>query len=226
MTGGSVAGLGRPSWDGVRRLIAWHDIWVRMTGSHHSGSAASDGRITDKGRARNTGSHRTDPNVVVSEAFDTFQRDVHSFALHATRDPDAAADATQEAFVRLLREVRDRGIPAHVRSWLFTVVSNLVVSGHRKRSVLDRYRAKLARPDVSLATPERSVLDRERRDRVHEALGHVSPDARTALLLAAEGYSGREIAEMIGRSELATRSLVCRAKGQLRDYLGGFEEAS
>jgi len=41
-------------------------------------------------------------------------------------------------------------------------------------------------------------------------------DARAALLLSAHGYSGAEIALHIGRSELATRSLICRHRSRLR----------
>lgn len=51
-------------------------------------------------------------------------------------------------------------------------------------------------------------------------------DARTALLLAAHGFSGREVAEALGRTELATRSLICRARLRLREHLGGTEVPS
>ena len=38
-------------------------------------------------------------------------------------------------------------------------------------------------------------------------------------MLAAHGFSGREIAAALGRSELATRSLICRARIRLRERL-------
>jgi len=47
----------------------------------------------------------------------------------------------------------------------------------------------------------------------------VPKDARTCLLMAANGFSGREIADAIGRSELATRALICRARIRLRESL-------
>jgi DNA-directed RNA polymerase specialized sigma24 family protein len=37
--------------------------------------------------------------------------------------------------------------------------------------------------------------------------------------MAAEGYSGREIAQTIGRSEVATRALMCRARFGLRKVM-------
>ena len=42
-------------------------------------------------------------------------------------------------------------------------------------------------------------------------------------MLAAHGFSGREVAEAIGRSELATRTLLCRARLRLRERLESTE---
>ncbi|HMJ81385.1 MAG TPA: sigma factor-like helix-turn-helix DNA-binding protein, partial [Candidatus Dormibacteraeota bacterium] len=42
---------------------------------------------------------------------------------------------------------------------------------------------------------------------------------RLALLLAAQGQSGREIAAALGRTESATRTILCRARRRLRDEL-------
>ena len=47
----------------------------------------------------------------------------------------------------------------------------------------------------------------------------LSPVERTALILASRGFSGREVAATIGKSELATRSLMCRARSKLRTEL-------
>ena len=41
-------------------------------------------------------------------------------------------------------------------------------------------------------------------------------DDRTALLLSAQGFSGEEIAQAIGRSNGATRTMLCRARVRVR----------
>jgi DNA-directed RNA polymerase specialized sigma24 family protein len=71
--------------------------------------------------------------------------------------------------------------------------------------------------------PDDTYLRGEMRREVWAALGELSVDARTALLLAAHGFSGREVAEALGRTELATRSLICRARLRLRERLEGTE---
>jgi RNA polymerase sigma-70 factor (ECF subfamily) len=164
-----------------------------------------------------------DPRTVIEAAYDAHQREIYSFALRSTRDADAAADVAQEAFLRLLRELHEGRPPDNVRAWLYRVSTNLVINAARHTSALDRVRHILARPESTIESPERGAVQRERNRAVEAALNRLSPDARTGLLLAAKGFSGREIAAAIGRSELATRSLMCRARLDLREQLEPFD---
>lgn len=65
-------------------------------------------------------------------------------------------------------------------------------------------------------SPEAGVLRRERRADLESLLESLPADARTALLLSRDGFTGTEIAVQIGRSHAATRSLLSRARVQLR----------
>ena len=66
-------------------------------------------------------------------------------------------------------------------------------------------------------------LENERRSDLETILAELGADARTALLMAANGFNGIEIAEAIGRSGNATRSMMCRARLQLRERLTAME---
>ena len=63
------------------------------------------------------------------------------------------------------------------------------------------------------------MIDRERDAEVYRALAAARIDDRQAIVLAASGYHTREIADRIGRTELATRALLCRARGRVRRSL-------
>lgn len=130
------------------------------------------------------------------------------------RDPDEAADVCQEAFVRLLLAGRDGRLPDAPAAWLRRVAHNLVISGHRHRQIGDRVLGRLAQDEHS-GSLEDSAIRREENDALVTALGNVSTDDRTALILAAQGYRGTEIAKHLGRTELASRALLCRARGRL-----------
>jgi RNA polymerase sigma-70 factor (ECF subfamily) len=136
---------------------------------------------------------------LVAATYDRHQRELFSFALRACHDHDAAEDLVQEAFTRLIVEVDAGRTPHNIRAWLYRVVANLVVSSWRKASTAERHLGALAAGGAD-AGPEPAYLDHERRAGIDEALGELDADARTALLMAANGFNGMEIAEAIGRS--------------------------
>jgi RNA polymerase sigma-70 factor (ECF subfamily) len=160
-----------------------------------------------------------DPATIVSAAFDQCQRELFSFAIHATRDQGHAEDIVQEAFLRLHRSLLDGQEIDDVRAWLFRVSANLVLSRGRRISIVGRWLARLPRIEEYHESPEVAALGRERSRAVAEALGKLTPDARTAVLLAGRGFVIREIAESLGRTELATRQLLCRSRLRIRTLL-------
>jgi RNA polymerase sigma-70 factor (ECF subfamily) len=130
------------------------------------------------------------------------------------RDADEAADICQEAFVRLLLAGRAGQLPDAPGAWLRRVAHNLVVSGHRHRQIGERVLVRLADDDLS-ASLEDTAIRNEQNRAVVAALASSSRDDRTAIVLAAQGYRGAEIADRLGRTPLATRALLCRARGRL-----------
>jgi RNA polymerase sigma factor (sigma-70 family) len=168
------------------------------------------------------GAARAGLQRVVADAFDAHQRELYAFALRASRDSEVAQDLVQEAFLRLLREVAIRP-PENIRAWLYRVTTNLVLSRGRRLTVADRWQHLL----VARGTPEEpesAALRHEGTGNLETALGGLSRDARTALLLAASGFTGIEIAAAIGRTDAATRTMMCRARLQMRERLDSLGE--
>jgi RNA polymerase sigma-70 factor (ECF subfamily) len=157
---------------------------------------------------------------VAMAAYDAHQRALTSFAYSLTRDREAAEDLVQEAFVRLINELQKGRQPENIQAWLFRVCSNLVVSGARRRNVAQRFIAQITPRDVEVdADAEDTMLRREMSGTLLDALDRLSVDARVALVLAAHGFSGREIATALGRTETSTRTMMFRAREQMRVIL-------
>ena len=154
----------------------------------------------------------------VVAAYDANERDLFSFTLAVTRDTAAAEDLVQEAFLRLVREARLGRWPENVRAWLYRVVVNLARSRARRRVVADRWRSLFVNREVA-RSPEDDFVRRERGAALERALGTLPNETRMAFLLACDGYSGQEVAGLIGRSEGATRTLLWRARRELRRLL-------
>jgi RNA polymerase sigma factor (sigma-70 family) len=173
---------------------------------------------------RRVGIAADEARAAVTAAYAEFQREIFSFSLHGARDEEVAEDVTQEAFLRLLREIAAGRSPDNVRAWLYRVAGNLLISRGRRQSVAQRWLGALARSEVTDVSPERVAVDRERHEDLEAALAKLPADARVGVLMAAQGFSGREIAESIGRSEQATRTMLCRARIQLRHLLDPSED--
>ena len=160
----------------------------------------------------------TTSGEVTAEAYEDHASEIHAFVLRITRDPDAAADLVADTYTKLLTEERAGRTPLQIRPWLYRVAANLATSRGRRIQVAVRRTLQLQQRATSGSTPsaEHAALDRERNGDLWRALGLVTVEQRTALLLAAQGYDGPAIALIIGRSHGATRTLMCRARRRLR----------
>ena len=154
-----------------------------------------------------------------AEAYEELAPGLRRYAQARTRDEALAEDVVQEAFMRLAIAERTGSTPDCRRAWLTRVVLNLIISGARRADVARRHTLPVTLDDVTTVSPEALVLASERDDALRATLRTASPVARRSLVLAAEGYSGREIARAIGRTEGATRTLMSRARGELRREL-------
>ena len=142
-------------------------------------------------------------------------------ALGYTRDPDLAADVTQNAFVKAMRGLaRFRG-EARFRTWLMSIVANEARSelrrqGRRRESALDE-----APPVRGKATPvDEEVIGRQEEGRARELVARLPEKQRLAVLLRVdEGLSFREVGELIGSSEGAARVNYHHGIRKLREWM-------
>ncbi len=157
---------------------------------------------------------------VVGDAYESYQRELFAFLLRVTREPAAAEDIAQEAFLRLCRELgRGAAPPDNVRAWLYRVAGNLAVSRGRHVGVARRWLSRTRSEEELFEAPERTALRFERHERLQAVLAGLSTDERMGLLMAARGFSGHEVATALGRTDVSTRTMLCRARFRLRGLL-------
>ena len=167
-------------------------------------------------------------DAIVISAWTDHHNEIYGFLVRTTRDPEVAEDLLQEAFLRLTREVRANRTPDNIRAWLYRVGANLAVSRGRRITSAFHGIVRLATSpgaDLTEDAPEVGYLQVEGRAALVDALDSLRPDARAALLMSSEGFSGREIAAAIGRTETATRTMLCRARLQVRNRLSAQESS-
>lgn len=135
-------------------------------------------------------------------------------------DGDVAADAAQEAFVRLI--ARPPADPSDVRAWLFTVGTNAVREGGRTRARRERLLAAApGRAPVGDAPRDAHALAEagDVRVAVRAALATLSDKERAAVLMREEGFAHREIAVALGTTTGSVGTLLARALAKLASAL-------
>ena len=152
---------------------------------------------------------------------------------HLVGNRDQAEDLAQEVFLRVYRSRKSYVPGAKFATWLFTIANNVAANARRSRS--RRREVTLegrdsgpmgARPMEALATassgqlPTRQLDKAEMRDIVRMALEALNERQRLAVLLNKfEGMSYADIAQTMELTPQAVKSLLSRARGNLRDVL-------
>ncbi len=158
-----------------------------------------------------------------------YQNQAFNVAYRLLGDADAAADATQDAFLKAFRRLHQhRG--GSFRSWLLRIVTNTCYDMLRKRKRQptqpleplsdDEESDRLPRWQSDAESPEDAILRREIHWAVQEGLAHLSPEHRTIVVLSdIEGLSYEEIAQVLNIPVGTVKSRLSRARARLRDYL-------
>ena len=160
----------------------------------------------------------------VTQLFREHYDGLFRYLVRLTGDPDVAADAAQEAFVRLVeRPPQDR----HLRAWLYAVATNVVRDSARSRSrwftLLSGSPDRAPMGDLPLA-PDEETERSEKRRMVRAALDRLNWKERTVLLMREEGFAHHEIAEAVGTTTGSVGTMLARALRKLSAELAATSE--
>ena len=140
--------------------------------------------------------------------------DVYRFAVSCGGGLELSKDVVQEAFATLW-ERREKVEVEKGKSFLLTVVHNLLMSHHRHVQVHQQALPYLQEERV-IAPDERFDLQ----EVLHKALERLPQVQRNAVVLKdVEGYSCKEIAEMLGLSEKQVSVYLFRARVSMKKII-------
>ena len=157
-----------------------------------------------------------------AEIYDRYSSRIYNFAYRFLRNSEAAEDATQEVFVKMLKHANQFHGDAKLSTWLFSITANwcrdyLRKADNKSKETEDVLVTLPAPADLS---PERTLERREDEKRIQKALSALTPEQREAILLSRyQGLSYAEIAQISGCSEGAVKTRVFRAMETLKKAL-------
>lgn len=141
------------------------------------------------------------------------------YARALLRDRDAADDLVQDSLERALSRLDNWSTGENPRRWLFTIMHHLFVDHTRKVKRRNETIIPVNEDALDVAQPASqfdSVASRE----IIDALQIISPERRAALLIVAvEGFSYAEAANMLGIPAGTLMSRIARGRDELRALL-------
>lgn len=178
---------------------------------------------------------RDDDPEAFAQLVQLYQHRLVGIMHHLVGNAEEAEDLAQEVFLRIYRTRKKYSPTAKFSTWLFTIANNLAMNALRNRgrrhivpldSMMDGPLG--ARPEEQLArdpgvTPSFGLRQAELADRIRNALDTLNERQKMAVVLNKfEDMNYAEIAEVMGLTTKAVKSLLSRARARLRDALSGY----
>ncbi len=162
---------------------------------------------------------------------DKYKQPVINVAARMLRDATEAEDLAQNVFVQVYKSADRYQAASKFTTWLFTIVRNLCLNEIRRRSRHPTDSLDASAPDqedqpqrqfedTRTHSPPDTLIHGELEQKITEALAELPENQRLAIVLCRQDeLSYEEIAEVLGTSLSATKSLIHRGRETLKSKL-------
>jgi RNA polymerase sigma-70 factor (ECF subfamily) len=152
----------------------------------------------------------------ISELYRRYVQAIHRYFYYRVGDEHTAEDLTAEVFVRVIEGLPNyepRGVP--FAAWVYRIAQARMADYFRRR-----HRTATVGLDESWPSDEEPPSATLERSSIHEelrvALGQLTTDQQQVIILKfVEGLSNAEVAQIVGKTEGAVKSLQHRALSAL-----------
>ncbi len=155
------------------------------------------------------------------EIYHLFEKPVYTLAFRISQCPDRAKDILQDGMLSLVENIHQFRFESPFWGWARRLFINAALMYLRSHHRSD---------NVEVLVDEHAIGDMGQPDMARDlsvAFARLAPERRAVLwLYGVEGYSHREIAQMLGYTESYSKTQLMRARRQVRQWWRRGEQGS
>lgn len=160
------------------------------------------------------------------ELYNRYSASMLGVSMRYCRNVSEAEDALQEAFIRIFKYVKnfEGRHEGSLSAWIKTIVVNTTLS-HNRNNKKHHYTEDI--DDIQIGSEPEPIFDdaqevsRKRQEQIVKSLQKLPLGYRTVFnLYVVEGYTHKEIAEIMNISENTSKSQLSKARKYLKKLLG------
>ncbi|MEM8583220.1 MAG: RNA polymerase sigma factor [Bacteroidota bacterium] len=141
-----------------------------------------------------------------------------TICLRYAGNEDEAMDLLHESFIKIFGKIGRYQEGTSLIAWMRRITVNTAIDDYRKAA--RRRTEELDSASLQISSPDPDVISQFGANEILGAVQKLSPTYRTIFnLYVIEGYSHREIGEMLGITESTSRSNLVKARGKLQKTL-------
>lgn len=156
------------------------------------------------------------------ELYNRFAPKMYAVCLRYASNAEEAQDILQDSFIKVFKKLDSFRGEGSFEGWIRRIFVNTSIEYFRRKKYMQPVTEK---EENTIEGKYVSVLDSLAEKDILELITQLSPGYRTVFnLYVVEGYSHKEIGEMLGISEGTSKSQLSRAKGILQDLVRKYVE--
>lgn len=148
--------------------------------------------------------------------YEMFAPKMYGVAIRYSRDRDEANDILQEGFIKIFNNLHSFRSEGSLEGWVRRTIVNTAIN-YYKKNVKHHHQANMDMVMIFEESDTVSAIDKMSADELLQKISELPDGYRTVFNLnVIEGYTHKEIGEMLDISENTSKSQLARAKSYLQ----------
>ncbi len=155
--------------------------------------------------------------VALKQLYEEFYPRMYPLCKRYANNEEDALDILHDGFIKVFKNIDKYQIGTSLNAWIKRVMVNTAIDYYRKET---KRRASSIDDAIGVPADNADILSNISAEEIIDLLQHLSPAYRSVFnMYVIEGYSHKELADILEITESTSRSNLVKARNKLKDLL-------